>query len=384
MNQQHTLPLWMLTALAVACLCACGGNEDSQNDSPTPPECSQDNPCPAGQECQEDRCVDEPDNNDVPDADDMPDADPPEDVDDTPDADEPEDVDDTPDADPPEDVDDMPDADEPEDVDEMPDVDDTPDADDVQEFDTPLDPRPETLTGGVTLFESTIQAIPFFLAIRRGNVAAAFVEPSPEDPPGEMIGNCTVGTFSTEEAPPEFGYDAGEITLSDGQVTATLSPLTGMDDGISYESSVAEDNDLLFVPDSQVTITAAGGRHIRPFSATIDTPAEHQVTSPVADATVGAGALPVTWSGANSGATVILTVTPHNDAYAFINGPSLTCTIEGDPGQFTIPAEAIARLNAPRLGISVIKLINTEVTAGDDTFIINATFAGGNMVSFDP
>lgn len=284
----------------------------------------------------------------------------------------------TDDAAPPQDVED--------DVMAMEDVaPDLPPMEDVEEDLPPLEPRPEVLTGGISLVESTIEVIPFFVAIRRGSAVAAFVEPSEDPPPLDTFGACDALTFDADAQNNPFGYDAGELTLSDGVDTVTLSPQTGEDDSVTYTNGLPEDNDILFPPGSEITIQGSGGRHIRPINGVITTPDAHTVTSPGADSTIGAGPLEVAWTGAGSQAQVIMTLTPHNNAYQFIDGVALSCVIDGDPGAFTVPAEAIAAMGAPqRIGIAVIKLVNTEVQAGDDTFLINATYAGGNMVQFSP
>ena len=263
---------------------------------------------------------------------------------------------------------------------EMEDVDPEPDAEPDPDPDTPLDPRPELLVGGVSLFEAHLKAN-FFIQIRRGNAGAAFVEPQPDGEIVEEIGACDLVDVNTGSAPPPFGYNAGPISLSNEfEEAASLTPEEQEGGSFVYASSADVDNDTLFAPGSTVRVRGEGGNHVRRIRGEITTPEAHEVIVPVADSTVTRDALEVVWSRGGSDHEVVVNVSPLNNSYAPVNGPGLTCVIEGDPGTLTIPAEAMARLQGPRLAITVIKLINQDVDAGEDTFVLNATYAAGNFV----
>jgi hypothetical protein len=241
-----------------------------------------------------------------------------------------------------------------------------------------VDPdRPAALTGGVSVFEARIKANAL-ITIRRGNAGAAFVAPTQEEEPLERFGDCALTAFDPNAQSSARGYDAGVITVTAGNREAVLTPAT---QGAStvYRSSLPESNEELFGNDQPIMISAGGGRHVGAFVGSLTSPREHSVISPAADSTIPAGALTVTWTPGETQAEVAITLSPMNQAYAPVAGMSLTCTTT-DTGSLEIPAEAMTRLNAERIALVVIKVLNREVQVGDDTLYLNLTSASGNVL----
>lgn len=372
---------------------ACSGKEDPQD-----PEagCSQDADCPGDMICQQSTCQ-APAQEDMGSPQDMDsdDGEPDAGYDAGPDL-APEDMDPAPDMDAgPEDM--GPDLVEPEDMADLPEdvadasdlADAVEDEPDMEAPDLPLEPRPEQLEGGVVLYEANIR-VNFVIGPRLADIRAAFVEPEegiePEVP--EQIGPCQITQVTTEEEAEPFGYDAGDIEVLVGErAPATLRPDLREDGAWIYGSPFADSQvavDDVFDPMDEISIRSRGGRHIRGFEASLGAPEDHQVLSPAPAESIGGGALTVTWSGAMSQQEVLLSIAPLNNSYGFVAGTGLQCQLEGDPGELTIPAEAMARLSGPKLLVLVTKVQNVHFEAGEDSFVLNTTLANGNIVDYQP
>lgn len=398
----HNKTLTILSPLAalgaaLLLLSACGGDEEGPNAAPG---CAQDAQCPSAQVCRAGACVAAPDpdmdqGEDAADAqvdlpEDMitPDL-PPDDL--TPEDMGPEEVTEdlvdmgSPDL-PPDLPEDLP-ADVEADMVVEPDAADL-DEPDMDAPDLPLEPRPEVLEGGLSLYEANIR-INFVIGPRLADIGAAFVAPQPPPTPGEPIGPCALVTVDPTAAPAPFGYDAGtiEIQVAERDLARTTPALR--EDGAWVYGSPFEGQDVtvddVFDPGDTITVRSRGGRHVRGFEASITAPPEHQLTSPAPATRIGAGALDLSWTGPNSGQEVVVTVAPLNNNYTPIQGMGLNCPVEGDPGSLQIPAEAMGRLGSPpRLMILVVKVQNQPLVAGEDNFILNTTLAAGNIVDFQP
>ncbi len=241
--------------------------------------------------------------------------------------------------------------------------------------DAPAVERPETLTGGVSIFEAHVRANNL-LQIHRGNAGAAFVPPGPEENP--TLDACA--TFqATTSTPATPGYSAGEITVTGGSRTIVLTPSAGAVGSILYSANLAEDNEDAYGNGATLTISAAGSNHIPAFSGSVVAPGDHNVTAPAPDSTFS-GAINVSWSSSGTDASVVINMIPLNAAFTPINGLGVNCPLSADPGSFTIPAELTAQLTAPRYALNIIRVRNTTLEVGPDTFILNATYSSGVIV----
>lgn len=241
--------------------------------------------------------------------------------------------------------------------------------------DAPAVERPDTLTGGVSIFEAHVRANNL-LQIHRGNAGAAFVPPGAEENP--TLDACA--TFqATTSTPPTPGYSAGEITVTGGSRTIVLTPSNAAAGSILYSANLDEDNEDAYGNGATLTISAAGSDHIPAFSGSVVAPGDHNVTAPAPDSAFS-GAINVAWSGSGSDASVVINMIPLNAAFTPINGLGINCPLSADSGSFAIPAELTSQLTAPRYALSVIRVRNTTVTVGPDTFILNATYSSGVIV----
>ncbi len=236
--------------------------------------------------------------------------------------------------------------------------------------------RPEALTGGVSIFEARIKANDI-INLRRGNVGAAFVVPTDEPAPVATFGDCDLVQFDPDP-PSQVGYNAGPITITAGARNILLTP--GQSGGsTTYTSSLPENNEDVFAPGATLMINGGGGPHVGPFVGSVTAPQDHAITTPDADDTVPAGALDVAWTAPDSGAEIALTLSPMNDRFELVPGMGLTCTTT-DTGAFTIPADAMARLDADRIALVVIKVLNRELNVDGDTIYLNLTSATGHVI----
>lgn len=381
----------MLALAAVAC--SEDANEDAQNNNNN----ACDPACASGQVCQDGQCVTEepcqgascddagvnntgePDaqnNTSTPDAQEDPKADAPDDAE--PDADVTEDV--PQDAAPDTQEDTPEDADLPEDVQEDTDVaQDVPQDADVEEPDLPLEPRPEVLEGGVSLFEAVVR-VNTVLGPRYGGVAASFVEPGMgglDIEPEGTFGPCDVLPSSDEELAENLaGYDAGDITIDvESFPRVTLSPTQQEEGGLwLYGSDFSEDEVEVFEEGLPIEIRSRGGRHIRGFTVLAEGPPTHLVRMPPpAGRVMGGGPLSIAWDGENGPSDVYVTISTLGANFLPVGGRALSCRPAGDTGTLEVPAEALAQLAGPKLLITVIKVWNQEFEAGQDRFVLNMT-----------
>ncbi|MBH23106.1 MAG: hypothetical protein CMH57_01345 [Myxococcales bacterium] len=261
---------------------------------------------------------------------------------------------------------------------------DTSEPEDIDFPDIPMEPRPDFIQGGVSLVDAYVVAN-FLIRLNVGNVGAAFVETPEEVEPVMTFGACDVVNVTTTDEEQGFGYDAGDITVEAGNYDpVTLTPMRGEDDSTTYNTGYPEDHDDSFPPNADVRITTLGGPHMRGFVGTVRTPGEHTVSRPAADSTVSAEALTVAWSGGGATDVIQVTVNPFGNDYMPRSGVGLLCELEEDNGTFTIPAEAMAQMNAPRLGISVIKSNTVELARETESIFLNATYIASNLVAFSP
>ncbi len=239
--------------------------------------------------------------------------------------------------------------------------------------------RPGELTGGISVFEVNISANALF-NIRRGNAGAAFVEPTTEEPPLDTFGDCNLVNV-TQNAPEPFGYSAGNITVDVGGNVLELMPSTGGNGSVTYTAPLGENNENIFAPNDTITV-AASGNAVAAFEGSLNAPAEHTLTAPAADSSVSAQEdLTLSWSGSGSGLDVAVTISPMDNFFGFLDGVGLNCSPSSDTGQLTIPAAAMARLTGPKLAVVVVKVVNENVEVGNDSIVINATYASGNIVN---
>lgn len=264
------------------------------------------------------------------------------------------------------------------------DVADVPDVEEDVPEDVPLEPRPEVLEGGISVYEAGIHQIRNFIVFRRGNAGAVFAEPTDPPPPIRVVEGCDVVAVGGEDPAPPFGYDAGLIRITTDSEEFTLTPTVGDGGDVQYRSSLDASFDDVYPSSGMIEVRSTGGRHIRGFEAMITAPRDHLMDDPLPDDRVARGvALPVEWSPSGTDLGVVVTVAPLSDTYAPIVGQGISCAVPSDGGSFSIPAAAMAEItSAPRLAVVVLKVKNITFDAGDDTFVLNVTAASGNFVLY--
>lgn len=196
-----------------------------------------------------------------------------------------------------------------------------------------------------------------FGGIETGAAGAQFFdqEPSPVSSTTEDLGGgCTMTTAQLLVEPgmgafPQY-RDAGDIRIEGG-----AAPIDIVRSGTSFYDSVTTDT-RLWDGGAALTITAAGGADIDPFSVSVEAPATIQVTSP----TLNLGGAPpidvdrsadltVTWMAGTGGEDVsVRVIGPEVEGEPNV---TIECRFAPAAGTGTVPAAALGRINRAGMGI---------------------------------
>jgi len=218
-------------------------------------------------------------------------------------------------------------------------------------------------------------------ALNRAGASADFRrEPVIEDP---ELGRCVVVAVDpTQALPPPASLDAGALTIDGALQPVTLGWSAALPGGgQGYASNLdAELEQLLPGAGTVVTATATGGADVPGFTASVATPAPVSISEPSAGlfgSVAGDAALPIRWNAAD-GETTVISLNVIDGQYEAVAGDALVCTLDGDPGQFTVPAMAMAEL--PRgasyrvvIGVTRVRSATVDVAGGAVTFTVSAS-----------
>ena len=245
--------------------------------------------------------------------------------------------------------------------------------------------EPETLGGGLLLFELSSEFL------NQAGAGARFVDPSEVEASGQTFGPC-VATPADPDAPadpPQWGYDAGVITVSGTTPEVTLSPVDEGEDGTGYVSGLSEELESLFpVGGALLSIKALGGDEIPAFDAYLQVPEAVSISAPSTGlfGSVSSGNdLAVTWNAGN-GDSVLVTLTPLSATFQAIAGLSLVCTQDGDLGSLVIPAAALSAVKSSgvtKVAIGVTRMRTSTTNTGDWLVPLVATRSSGGPVGLD-
>ncbi len=231
--------------------------------------------------------------------------------------------------------------------------------------------------GGVLVFEARSEFL------NRANASAGFTEYRETEPVGTPYGPCVV-VFADPDAPkdPPQSLDAGPIAIT-GTTPAVMlgyfDPLAA--GGKGYQSSLAETNETLLPAEgAPVTAEARGGADLPAFSITVATPTPMTVTAPAGGlfSSIAAGvALDVAWTPGN-GETTLVSVNVLNGQFKAVAGNTILCTLTGDPGALTVPAEAMQTLPSgigyrALVGVTRIRTAKVPLLAGEVTLGVTAS-----------
>jgi len=245
-------------------------------------------------------------------------------------------------------------------------------------------------TGGITGGVLVVQVEN--AQVQVGSVTVGFREgPTPTATPIAASGDCIV----LSDAPPPTdgapGLDAGTVSITGLKMPMELTPSEGAD-GFTYDSGLDEDNKTILGAVPTITVTATGGAHVPAFSGTAGIPAPVTVTQPNGDADKGS-ALTVAWNSTGAASTRIDLFVYDGEKGEQMKGNTVSCTLDGDPGTYTVPASMIGELpgggsgafNFDYLIVGVSRIEVTEVPLDGElgTVTIAVTRSGGGGVPFE-
>ena len=75
--------------------------------------------------------------------------------------------------------------------------------------------------------------------------------------------------------------------------------------------------------------------------------------------------LTITWNGGSTAGTVLVVLGALDYAFQPMDGPTVTCVLESDPGTYTIPSEAMKELPSSLLSKVIISVTRIHTTTLD-------------------
>ena len=253
----------------------------------------------------------------------------------------------------------------------------TPDISVVTDVDETPDVDPREPAGGVIVWQAES------IYLDRANASASFQWYEAPTAAEVNYGPCAIAYLDPEAVVAKASLDAGTINVSGTTPTATLSFETGLDlDGYGYVSSLASDNVSLHPAAGQpVTVSAAGGADLPAFEITAITPEPVEIDSPSSgpfDSIADDEDLVVSWNAATANSAVV-TVSGLDASGSPVAGETVVCTLDGDPGTYTVPAAALAHLpgTAARALVSVTRAITVSEPLLSGEVTLNVTASSG-------
>lgn len=176
-----------------------------------------------------------------------------------------------------------------------------------------------------------------------------FGAPEATDTVISEYGNCQVVLSNgAGSIPQNDSLDAGLVVFSGLAVDANLT-YTETADGPRYVSSIGESFPDIFLPGggSSIGVSSEGGVEFPAFSLTLATPDPVTILSPDLsgnDSIDPDAAFSLTWAPGTHVDFINVFLAGVNATGDVLEGPTVSCTLEGDPGALTIPAEAMQAL----------------------------------------
>ena len=158
--------------------------------------------------------------------------------------------------------------------------------------------------------------------------------------------NCQVIEGEDDTALPTSASLNGGSILFEG-LSLPLSAVHGEGEAGVYTSSLAEGTPDIFLPSGDITISSQGSTEFPPFSLVMATPTPLTVQSP----DLGGGTkidrdqpLTLSWTPSPESDFMNVFMAGVSTSGDFLDGPRVTCTVEGDPGFITVPSAALKML----------------------------------------
>jgi hypothetical protein len=127
------------------------------------------------------------------------------------------------------------------------------------------------------------------------------------------------------------------------------------------------------------TVSAAGGKDVGPFTATVDIPAILKWTNMDSVLTVNraAGQL-VTWTGGDPAGTVIISGTSliNSGSITNLSGATFSCIAKTSDGQFTIPSSVLLSLPVNSSNANILSFQYGRLQVGTNTALRGLTASG--------
>ena len=241
----------------------------------------------------------------------------------------------------------------PSDTEELPfgDVDDNEDAAGPSEEDVNLEPDTEQFNPweGMENMEGVILLTDVDSTFDDADIASAgafFGQLPTPVAPLATYDNCQVIEGDDGTAlPTSISLDGGPI-LFEG-LSIPLSAVHGQTEPGVYTSSLAEGTSDIFLPSGDISISSQGSSEFPPFSLVMATPTPLNVQSP----DLGGGTkidrdqpLILSWVASPESDFMNVFMAGVSTSGDFLDGPRVTCTVNGDPGSITVPSAALKML----------------------------------------
>jgi hypothetical protein len=202
-------------------------------------------------------------------------------------------------------------------------------------------------------------------------VGAGFQLPPILPDPLDSYGDCRVDFFDPEaESPTPPTLNAGEITVQGLLLPVFLHPKTTVD-GPVYESTLTSDTkDLFGAPGSPISIYSNGGLDVPAFTGVLTTPMPVALIEPATglDKSIDTSTpLVITWNPDEQASRIVLFLTVLDYGFAPVQGPVITCVLEGDPGSHVVPAAALQSLPIMFLHKLVVSVTRVHELALEST-----------------
>ncbi|PKN56315.1 MAG: hypothetical protein CVU56_16860 [Deltaproteobacteria bacterium HGW-Deltaproteobacteria-14] len=210
----------------------------------------------------------------------------------------------------------------------------------------------------------------------------------PPDTSGTVYGPCRVTVVDPNASDNSYGLDAGTVTVSNTTPAVTLSAVSEGVFGTGYRSSLPDDQrDLLPGGGAIVLVAGAGGADIGAFSGAFQMPEPVSIALPQTGLTAEADpskALTVIWN-AGTGVNVLVSLSPVSASGQPVAGKGVLCLVAGDPGQVTVPSEALTALitgsSAATMALAVTRTKTGSVSNATHKIPLTATRSSAGPIT---
>jgi hypothetical protein len=242
------------------------------------------------------------------------------------------------------------------------------------------------LSGGILVGELDSEPVNTAFATARLHDYKAL----PEVPP-EFFPCAVADTDPDDESPPEFGYDAGTITVTGLLMPLVFSTVNEGNDGIGYTSDLPEDTeDLLPAGGALISISAAGGNDVAAFSGVVQTPEPVTISAPATglfkNQSTGSD-MTVTWNK-GTGELILITLTPLTGTFQAMAGKSALCSLEGDAGTAIVSSQVLEAVRngagSQNIALGVTRIRTGKAKNDVHTIPLTLTRSSGGLLTLKP